>query len=732
MSMSQTTVLSLEQHQMLKSFIPAFKIAKNGSVDELETFWDSVESQFFMMWPERAVHYPEILLTEELSSLEQAIVNRAIILRRRRIQWFIHMNYLFRESSTRPTTLKSYFAVKKYKRKYEDFWSDINIKFFEHWPERNALFGDLPDNEVLTPEQNEDLAQAVAETKKQLITWYRWQTNLSCLGRRNGVRGVLKFDTVLAGGVEMKGTCAPQKMDIYSSKFYEKKIKHVADKAIQEQNITKRGPKLNKRRDIVRQMYMAESEEVKAKIERKYSKAKAKYAKTRTNLQKKKAPKVDEETKTKAICELGPMLDRILQYLGHIMGGWKFTMLMGGHDPSTGKVSVFNYHIGELESSAQFDQAYNNFDSMQSTFLSFVKDAIVFDSAFSHEADSVEDLDDSIDEDDKDTSSDSVAGDDSGVHESSWDQGLYRMDEPDDSLTGITMASSDHTITSLLSSSDALPDTGNALGHTLPGTGNAPGHASPAPVSNPLQVFQYSHQVPYDSLLNADPAAFDPYSFINNAPPEVILALKALDFLSSDGFTFPDLSHLDTNYIPITEVTLPAVPFSNTNITPSLTPTPTPLWTPMPTPLWTPAPTPSLTLVATPSSTPAPTPLLNPVSTPSLTPAPTPSLNPTPAPSSTPAPAPSSTPAPNPSSTPAPNPSQQQQSRRVGGGKRNHAKMVDSSQPPDATAPEGSRLHHHHVAFNPRERDNAIGDPIPRNDCRHSENGGSHKRAQRS
>jgi hypothetical protein len=44
---------------------------------------------------------------------------------------------------------------------------------------------------------------------------------------------------------------------------------------------------------------------------------------------------------SRAIRELGPMLDRVLQYLGHITGGWKFTVLMGGHDPNTGEVSVF-------------------------------------------------------------------------------------------------------------------------------------------------------------------------------------------------------------------------------------------------------------------------------------------------------------------------------------------------------------------------------------------------------
>lgn len=66
---------------MLISFIPTFNSANNGSVDELERFWDHVETQFFAAWPERAVHYPETPMTEELSLLGQALVNHAIKLR---------------------------------------------------------------------------------------------------------------------------------------------------------------------------------------------------------------------------------------------------------------------------------------------------------------------------------------------------------------------------------------------------------------------------------------------------------------------------------------------------------------------------------------------------------------------------------------------------------------------------------------------------------------------------
>jgi hypothetical protein len=60
----------------------------------------------------------------------------------------------------------------------------------------------------------------------------------------------LKFDTVLAGGVELKGTRAPQKIDIYSYEYYGEKVKDTADAEIRVQNVTDRGPKLNKRREV--------------------------------------------------------------------------------------------------------------------------------------------------------------------------------------------------------------------------------------------------------------------------------------------------------------------------------------------------------------------------------------------------------------------------------------------------------------------------------------------------
>lgn len=112
---------------------------------------------------------------------------------------------------------------------------------------------------------------------------------------------MLKFDAVLAGGVDLKGTRAPQKLDVYSNMYYEKKVKGVADDAIQNEHITNRGPKLNKRREMTRRMYSDESKDVKAKIDKKYQKLKARYAKQRQRLKSGQPMKVDDMSKIKYV-----------------------------------------------------------------------------------------------------------------------------------------------------------------------------------------------------------------------------------------------------------------------------------------------------------------------------------------------------------------------------------------------------------------------------------------------
>ncbi|KAG1888678.1 hypothetical protein F4604DRAFT_1674326 [Suillus subluteus] len=426
MSMSGTQILTCEQRNMLKRFLPGFKLVCSGSVEEQDMFWENVFTQWFTAWPERVVHYPRVLLEQELSDLQQALLKFAIQRHQRRIKTFIYANTIYRETRLTLSTLNDFFPVKKLTR-----FVTVSMKQWRHIfvdvKVRNIVLdgvGFLPaiPRKWTTSEQEEFLTSMFAEylehtmgkrykefskkvNKSTLLSVFRQIT--TC-----GVKGVLKFDTMLAGGVELKGTRAPHKMDIYSHKYYLDKVKDTVDTEIRVQDVTDPRPKLNKRHEVTHHMYAEESEEVKYRIERKYQKARAKHAKARLRLKTGRLPQIDNKAKIKAIHELGPMLDQILKYLAYATGGWKFSILMGGNDPSTGEVSVFNYHVGELESGMQFDQTYTNFEAVQAAFLTFVKDTLTFESILPQDLDVEEEEDSSSDSDNDSDEEQVMSGDD--------------------------------------------------------------------------------------------------------------------------------------------------------------------------------------------------------------------------------------------------------------------------------------------------------------------------------
>ncbi|KAG1806128.1 uncharacterized protein BJ212DRAFT_1303780 [Suillus subaureus] len=282
--------------------------------------------------------------------------------------------------------------------------------------------------------------------KKQLVTWYHWWKNPAHLGCTSGVKGALKFDTVLAGGVKLKGTCTPQKMNIYSYKYYEEKVKDTADAKIRVEKVTDCRPKLNKRHEVMRRM---------------------------------------------AICELGPMLDQILKYLAYAMGGWKFMILMGGNDPSTGEVSVFNYHVGELESGVQFDQTYANFDVVQAAFLTFIKDALAFESTLPQDSDNeeAEDSSDSHDSSDEEDLDDLLPN---SIHRINT-VGMYQMTPQSESSIKDNFAAS-------IASTDASLPHMQTLGNASPGS-QLPSDSKFASFNNSSNLPVFDHEV-FTALIN--------------------------------------------------------------------------------------------------------------------------------------------------------------------------------------------------------------------------------------
>jgi hypothetical protein len=67
------------------------------------------------------------------------------------------------------TSMLGEFCMHAADKKYKEFWKKVNKMFFNKWPERRALFGDLPTDHVLMPDQVKDLANAV-ESREQVST----------------------------------------------------------------------------------------------------------------------------------------------------------------------------------------------------------------------------------------------------------------------------------------------------------------------------------------------------------------------------------------------------------------------------------------------------------------------------------------------------------------------------------------------------------------------------------
>ncbi|KAG2345651.1 hypothetical protein BDR05DRAFT_946689 [Suillus weaverae] len=628
MSISQIVVLMRDQHDMLKTYIPAFKIFRSGSVEEQEAFSENLFSEWFTLWPEGSVHYPDNNLP---SALQQALIDKAIQCHRRKggiyslhtkevnVEGILscqevmegidngavwrgtgtpHMKNLqsplvqvhpdsavtphpicesaLCQAKNGPLRSRRNFSLVSCQncehaasKQYGDFYDRVSAQWFVRWPEHE-------EGHDLSPDEVKALAEVIKMRRGQIITWYQWQKNPVCLGCSKGSRGTLKFNMVLAGGVELKGTCTPQKMDIYSHEFYTEKVKHAADKAIKQDNITNKGPMLNKHCEITWQMYQEESEAVKAKNDKKYCKAKAKFTSKRQHLKSAKGPKINENTKLKAIQELGPVLDHVLKYLGHMTCGWKFTVLMGGRDPMTGEVSVFNKAITLVNLKTVHNSITyisKDFDAMQGAFLMFVKNALMFESTLPKELEN-------------DESGDEESSSDSDNDKDSPFENMYCMTPKVDLLTTADASACDPASTD---ASAGIPASTDASSGPPPLVEvpyiSANASAYLGSTSKPNYNLPLANEWPYDPTLDmitmgtADFGAFNPNTFSAIVadpifdPTSFNAAGRAiLNLISSQG---GGLNNINDSPAPMNdeegevaaglEVFLPAVPLTVNN-----------------------------------------------------------------------------------------------------------------------------------------------------------------------
>ncbi|KAG0698340.1 hypothetical protein DFH29DRAFT_878084 [Suillus ampliporus] len=148
-----------------------------------------------------------------------------------------------------------------------------------------------------------------------------------------------------------------------SQLYYTDHIKESANEVIANGGITSRGSKLHVRREITTEKYETESAAVKEKVQKRYQKLSKKFKKACRATKAKESEDVDEDTKVNCM-----------------MGGWKFSVLMGGRDPeSGGTMRFFDYHLGEGAAGGQFTDLYVEYSNILKGFASFVESTIKYE-----------------------------------------------------------------------------------------------------------------------------------------------------------------------------------------------------------------------------------------------------------------------------------------------------------------------------------------------------------------
>jgi hypothetical protein len=144
-----------------------------------------------------------------------------------------------------------------------------------------------------------------ARVMQDIKRWYRWKTNTARLARSCGSNGVLNMEVTLSGGDELKGTRAPQEVEVYSQCHYDARVKVAADSAIMAEGASSRGEKLSKRKEVTRMKYAAEEDTIKAEVKQKHKEALAHWKYSRELAKAGFVEEVDNDAKIQYVMTLG-------------------------------------------------------------------------------------------------------------------------------------------------------------------------------------------------------------------------------------------------------------------------------------------------------------------------------------------------------------------------------------------------------------------------------------------
>jgi len=151
-------------------------------------------------------------------------------------------------------------------KSFGKLWLLVYENWFKQYPERAALFPNIPMDQPLTKVQDEELGDVLnGYTENPELVYSRWRMNAS-RAKRTANRQQPNLMSALASGKSRART----KVEIYSEKFFTEKAKPLLEAEVAAGKVHSRGEKLVAGRRICQNLLENEDEEVVAEIDRIY------------------------------------------------------------------------------------------------------------------------------------------------------------------------------------------------------------------------------------------------------------------------------------------------------------------------------------------------------------------------------------------------------------------------------------------------------------------------------
>ncbi|KAG9309247.1 hypothetical protein JVU11DRAFT_10728 [Chiua virens] len=144
-------------------------------------------------------------------------------------------------------------------KNYLPFWMDVNLAWFERWPERAACLPGVDG--PLSAEQGTILRKAIEDRKNKLKRWYRWRFNSSSKNRKEKGK-----TSMFKQALTSKPSRVLSQSELYLQEFYKEKIKLLIKAEQESGNLHTPGEILNAGQKLSKELLEAADDDMKDRI----------------------------------------------------------------------------------------------------------------------------------------------------------------------------------------------------------------------------------------------------------------------------------------------------------------------------------------------------------------------------------------------------------------------------------------------------------------------------------